>query len=208
LSCGHARYAAGSFFSEENIVIANLRGKVIYKDLESIVVECGGVGYGVLMSVSGIAKIVEGSDVSLFIYTQIGEGILRLFGFLELDERRLFETLLGTSGVGPKLALAIMSSVTPDELAAIVTEQDQPALIRIPGIGKKTAERLLLELKDRLPKKRSSGAHTIRHDLTSALLHLGFTPNVAQDATQHAMETMPNIVDIAVLMREALRATR
>ena len=190
-------------------MIASLRGRLIYKDAGSVVIECAGVGYGLAMSVTSLARLgSEGSEAQVFVYTHVGQDVLRLYGFADAEERRVFEILIGTSGVGPRMALAILSSLNAEELAQALANDDRLTLTRIPGVGKKTAERLLLELKDRLkPGLGRVSAPSPRQDLLSALLNLGFGEAAATEAVRHAMQALPGISDIAALMREALRST-
>lgn len=190
-------------------MIARLRGELVHKDASGAVVDCGGVGYGVAMSLSALARIGDlGKGVELLVYTHVTQESLRLFGFLEAEEKRLFEVLIGISGVGPKLALAVLSTMSPSELGDVVAREDARALVRIPGVGKKTAQRLLLELKDRLPAAEIvSPAVGLRDDLESALVNLGFNAAAAAKATEVAMAGHPGEVDLASLVRAALRAS-
>ncbi len=194
-------------------MISSLRGVLVRKDGASAVVECGGVGYGLAMSLSSLARLgKEGSEVHVLVHTHLSQDALRLYGFADETERATFEVLIGTTGVGPKLALAILSSVTPEELAAIVARGDRPALTRIPGVGAKKAERLLLELKGRLPEpaagRAAPGRASLLADVVSALENLGFGTDVADKAARAALEESPDEQEIATLVRAALRETR
>jgi len=194
-------------------MIASLQGRLQHKDADGAVVECGGVGYGVAMSLSSLSQLgSEGSDVQLLVHTHVSQDSLRLYGFVEASERRAFEVLIATSGVGPRLALAVLSTFSPEELSDTVARKDTASLVRIPGIGKKKAERLVLELRDRLPAAtllHAPGATpgTLQADLNAALVGLGFSESVAQDACQSALASHPNETDLATLVREALRQT-
>jgi holliday junction DNA helicase RuvA len=193
-------------------VIASLRGRLLHKDAVSAVIECAGVGYGVAMSLTSLAKLGPvGGEVQVLVHTQLSQDALRLFGFGDASERQIFEVLISITGVGPKLALAILSSVSPDELSGIVSRADRVALTRIPGVGAKKAERLLLELKDRLPEPTSvsrPGRSTVLADVHSALVNLGFTPDVAEQAARQALAAQPDELEIATLVRAALQGTR
>ena len=175
----------------------------------------GGVGYGVAMSLSALAKLGEiGSEVLVLVHTHLTQDALRLFGFLEPNERLAFEVLLGTTGVGPRLALAILSTLSPAELADTVRRADKASLTRIPGVGSKKAERLLVELRDRLPEPvllssltAATSPAALRDDLQSALVNLGFAPQLAERAARHALDKHPQETDLATLVREALRST-
>lgn len=191
-------------------MIASLKGVVAHKDASSAVIECGGVGYGVVMSLTSLSSLgAVGSEARLLIHTHVGQDVLRLYGFVDAEERRTFELLIGISGVGPRLALAVLSTFTSAELADVVGLHDTAALVRIPGVGKKTAERLALELKDRLvPAKGATGkANGMLEDLKSALRNIGFANAIADRAAQDALTAHPEQTDVAILVREALRAT-
>lgn len=194
-------------------MIETLRGRVTHKDTQHLVLECQGVGYGVYMPLNGLALIPDvGHEAFVWIYTYVTEDALRLYGFLQHEQRNLFEVFLGISGVGPRLALAIIGTLPSDELRTAVAQNDKSRLIRIPGVGAKKAERLLLELKDKLahlqPQARAVGSDQRHHDLQSALLNLGFAPNVAGKSAQHALELLPHEHDLPTLVREALRSTK
>lgn len=193
-------------------MIASLRGRLIARDTQGAVIECAGVGYGVGMSVPALSRLGPlQSDVFVFVHTQLSQDALRLFGFTDAAERATFEILIGTTGVGPRLALAILSTLEPAELAEAVVHADKAALTRIPGVGPKKAERLLVELKDRL--KGSEGLTivapqgSVLGDLLSALVNLGFAAPVAERAARHAVDASPEEMDLTALLRTALRAT-
>src|SRR6201747_1500385 len=132
-------------------MIAHLRGRLFSKSPNQAVVECGGVGYDVTISVATFTSLpAEGAEVSLHIHTHVREDQIALFGFAETQEKRLFERLLTISGIGPKLAITVLSGIAAERLITAIRGQDHATLTRIPGIGKKTAERVVLELKDKL----------------------------------------------------------
>jgi len=191
-------------------MISSLRGRLVAKNAELAVIECAGVGYGVHMPVRNLADLgVVGSEVVVLTHTQIGQDILRLYGFLDEGERRTFQILISVSRVGPKLALAVLSSLSADDLQAAVARNDLRTLSGIPGVGKKTAERLLLELRDKLPKTAVAPDATQTtaavDDVLSALLNLGFKESIAEQAAQAAVAKLPDESDVANLVREALR---
>jgi Holliday junction DNA helicase RuvA len=174
-------------------MIAHLRGRVVEKTPNQAVVECGGVGYDVAISVTTFTALpAEGGEVSLFIYTHVREDALSLFGFAERQEKRLFEKLLTISGIGPKLAITVLSGISAERLVGAIRGQDHATLTRIPGIGKKTAERVLLELKDKLddmalpvgPDGVSVGP--VGDDVLSAMVNLGYARPVAEKAIESA----------------------
>ena len=172
-------------------MIAYLSGVLLEKHLQRLIVDVNGVGYDVLVPLSTMYVIGEpGSKVTLRIYTHVREDALQLFGFATPLEQALFERLISVSGIGPKLALAVLSGIEPAELTRAIRSSDIARLTRIPGVGKKTAERLVVELKDRLPKADTvepvpAGAggaddHDVRDDLLSALENLGYPPSAVE----------------------------
>jgi Holliday junction DNA helicase RuvA len=173
-------------------MIAHLRGRLFLKTPGRIIVETGGVGYEVIISIPTFTALpAEGAEVSLHVHTQVREDILALFGFLELDEKRLFERLITVSGVGPKLAVTILSGLNPERTVAAIRGQDHATLTRIPGVGKKLAERLVVELKDKLEDMAvapiTGPAAPAAEDVLSALLNLGYQRPAAQKAIEAAV---------------------
>lgn len=170
-------------------MIARLRGTLVEKNPSRLIVDVGGVGYDVLVPLSTFYVLGDpGVPVSLRIHTHVREEALALYGFATVLEQELFERLISISGVGPKLALAVLSGIEPAELVRAIRLQDVARLTAIPGIGKKTAERIGLELKDRLPaalqppgqiEAEPAGDH-LRADLLSALLNLGYQRTAAE----------------------------
>lgn len=193
-------------------MIASLRGQVVHKDAGSAVIECAGVGYGLALSLPTLSRLGDvGSEAFLFVHTHVTQDSLRLFGFGDVAERQVFELLLATAGVGPRLALAILSTLSPGELSDAVATSDKSSLTRIPGVGSKKAERLLVELKDRLkhvPQVAGRAPVTsLVADLESAMMNLGFALPIAEKAARLATEQMPGETDLAALVRVALRST-
>ena len=195
-------------------MIAHLRGKLLAKTPQSVIVEAAGVGYEVAISIPTFTALpAEGTEVSLHIYTHVREEALALFGFLDLSEKRLFEKLFSVSGIGPKLALTVLSGLTPERLVAAIRGQDHAMLTRIPGIGKKTAERVVLELKDKLDEMGPTtitGAPTpIAEDVTSALVNLGYQRSAALKAIETAIARDSGANhDFEHLFRAAMAAIR
>ena len=172
-------------------MIAFLRGRVLEKHPNRIVVDVNGVGYELYVPLSTYYDVGDaGAEISLRVHTHVREDALQLFGFLTSLEQLLFERLIGISGIGPKLAIAVLSGIDSRELVASVQRADVARLTRIPGIGKKTAERIVLELKDRLrdiaPAEESAeqqpSVDQLRDDLVSALENLGYHRPVAEKA--------------------------
>jgi Holliday junction DNA helicase RuvA len=179
-------------------VIAQLRGAIVEKQPSRLIVEAGGVGYDVQVPLSTFYVLGEpGTPVTLRIHTHVREDVIALYGFATPLEQSLFERLISISGIGPKLALAVLSGIEPVELIKAIRLQDVARLTAIPGIGKKTAERIGLELKDRLPASlqgagQGTGATApgdqLRDDLLSALLNLGYQRGVAEKAIDRTLQ--------------------
>jgi Holliday junction DNA helicase RuvA len=173
-------------------MIAYLHGALLEKSPSRLIVNVGGVGYDVQVPLSTFYVLGEpGADVTLRVHTHVREDVIALYGFATTLEQELFEKLIGISGIGPKLALAVLSGIEPPELIRAVRQQDVARLTAIPGVGKKTAERIGLELKDRLPVTLQGGDHAapasapadqLRGDLLSALLNLGYQRAAAEKA--------------------------
>jgi Holliday junction DNA helicase RuvA len=183
-------------------MIAALRGTVVEKKPTRVIVEVAGVGYDVQVPLSTFYVLGdEGSTVALRIHTHVREDVIALFGFATAVELDLFERLIAINGIGPKLALAVLSGIEPAELIKAIRLQDVARLTAIPGVGKKTAERIGLELKDRLPASLqpagaaiavASPGDELREDLLSALLNLGYQRNAAEKAVDAAMDGATN----------------
>jgi Holliday junction DNA helicase RuvA len=198
-------------------MIAHLRGLLLTKSPNLIVVECAGVGYEVAISVATFSALPdEGASAALHIYTNVREDQIALFGFAEITEKRLFEKLLTISGIGPKLAITVLSGISAERLVAAIRSGDHATLTRIPGIGKKTAERVVLELKDKLDTLAvPSSVDEIAHhgpagdDAISALVNLGYQRPIAQKAVEAALKREPDLSgDFEGLFRAAMSAIR
>jgi len=182
-------------------MIAQLRGSLLEKAPSRLVVDVGGVGYDVQVPLSTFYVIGEsGCTVSLRIHTHVREEVIALYGFATPLEHELFERLIAINGVGPKLALAVLSGIEPAELVRAVRLQDVARLRAIPGVGKKTAERISLELKDRLPAAIAAPGQVpaavspddqLRTDLLSALLNLGYQRATAERAMEKVITANP-----------------
>jgi holliday junction DNA helicase RuvA len=190
-------------------MIAHLRGTLLAKHPNQAVVEAHGVGYDVVISVPTFSELPgEGAEVALHIHTHVREDALSLFGFLRLAEKKLFEKLLTVSGIGPKLAITILSGMAADEMVGAIRGGDVARLTRIPGIGKKTAERMVLELRDKLPAAADAQvslaqASPVEEDVISALVNLGYQRVAAEKALQAARRGA-GAQSFEVLFREAL----
>ncbi|APV44503.1 holliday junction DNA helicase RuvA [Dehalogenimonas formicexedens] len=166
-------------------MIASLKGKIELLGADWAVVNVGGIGYKVFISTATISQIQSVSEVKLFTHLQVREDALTLFGFITIEELGIFETMLGVSGIGPRLALALLSSFKADELAAIIATGNDAMLCTVPGIGKKTASRIVLELKDKVAKSWAATPMTagaVDADVLAALGALGYSPTEAAKA--------------------------
>jgi Holliday junction DNA helicase RuvA len=187
-------------------VIAHLRGKLLSKRPNQVVLETGGVGYDVVISVPTFTELPEAGEVALYIHTHVREDALALYGFLRADEKRLFERLIAVSGIGPKLAITILSGMPTDRMVAAIRGNDAALLTRIPGIGRKTAERMVLELRDKLEAFAATpstpAATPVEEDVLSALMNLGYARPTAERALAAAKNGKSSTFD--ALFRDAL----
>jgi holliday junction DNA helicase RuvA len=198
-------------------MIALLRGVLLEKHPNQVIVEAGGVGYDVTIPVSTFTHLPDaGAEVRLRIYTHVREDALALFGFLTQDEKTLFEKLIGVSGIGPKLGVTILSGLAAPDLIQAIRRGEVERLVRIPGIGKKTAERLVLELRDKLPaatggepEPAAAALSVIDQDVLSALLNLGCARAQAEAAVRKAKAAAGGAAaDFEPLFRRALELVR
>lgn len=198
-------------------MIALLRGRLVEKHPNRLIVDVGGVGYDVAVPLSTFYELAEpGSDVSLRVHTHVREDLIALYGFGSPLEQALFERLISVNGVGPKLALAVLSGIEPAELMRSVRTADVARLSSIPGIGKKTSERIVLELKDKLPSGAASegGAAAaaarepdadLRTDVLSALVNLGYQRAYAEKAIDAVLKDPQAPRAFDRVLRQALR---
>lgn len=201
-------------------MIGRLTGKVLESRPDRLLLDVGGVGYELQVPLSTFYRLPRetGAQASLQVHTHVREDALVLYGFATPEERTAFELLIAISGVGPRLALAILSGIGVDELAAAVARQDRPRLQGIPGVGKKTAERVLLELRDRMgpagdemPDDEAAASPWSatrqdgeRGDAVSALVNLGYTRDRAVRAVDAALESLQDGARLEDLLRTAL----
>ena len=197
-------------------MIALLRGQLLEKHPNRLIVDVQGVGYDVQVPVSTFYQAGEpGQNVTLRIHTHVREDQIALFGFASMLEQQLFERLISVNGIGPKLALAVLSGIEPKDLVAAVQQTDVARLTRIPGVGRKTAERITLELRDRLPAVAElptadaaapDQAHaSLRDDVISALVNLGYQRPAVEKAVERVMKSGDAPADFESLLRHALR---
>jgi holliday junction DNA helicase RuvA len=183
-------------------VIAHLRGRLLEKQPNRIVVDVGGVGYDVFVPLSTYYGLGDpGSDISLRIHTHVREDALALYGFGTILEQDLFERLISVSGIGPRVALGVLSGIEPLDLMRAIERADVARLTAIPGVGKKTSERIVLELKDRLPRVQVAAVAAgdvdtapagLRDDVLSALVNLGYHRPLAEKAVATAIKALPD----------------
>lgn len=184
-------------------MIASLRGSLLAREEGACIVEAGGVGYLVQVSTHTATRLPKiGAEVQLRTRQIVREDALLLFGFADPEELRLFDLLIAVNGVGPRMALAVLSGLTPSSLAEAIRGEQVARLVAVPGVGRKTAERLVIELRDRLDfipitkspsapparGKRAAGAGDLHEDTVAALLTLGYAPAQAQEAARLASE--------------------
>jgi holliday junction DNA helicase RuvA len=192
-------------------MIAHLRGTLLSKRPNQIVVETAGVGYEVNISVPTFSELpANGSEVALHIYTHVREDLIALYGFIRSAEKQLFEKLITVSGIGPKLAITILSGMVADEMAAAIRNNDLARLTKIPGIGKKTAERMVLELRDKLPEVVGTSTPSVpavtamEEDVLSALVNLGYQRAAAEKALSGVLKNSTKGGSFDSMFRQAL----
>jgi len=189
-------------------MIAHLRGKLIAKHPNQAIVEAAGVGYDVTISVPTFSDLpAVGAEVALHIHTHVREDAIALFGFVHPEEKQLFEKLLSVSGIGPKLAITILSGMAAVEMVAAIRGNDLAKLTKIPGIGKKTAERMVLELRDKLKdfglEPATPPTSPMEEDVLSALTNLGYQRPLAEKAVATVMRG-GGVKGFDAMFREAL----
>ena len=197
-------------------MISHLTGKLLVKSADEVVVSCGGVGYGLAMAIPSINALGQvGDDVSVWVHTHISQDILKLFGFLTEFERKAFRILMGANGVGPKMALSVLSVFTVEELVRVVADRDVAAMKQVPGIGAKKAEKILLDLSGKWPEVLVSGETSslpaseasIEQEIILALTQMGHKEKPAKEAAQAAIETLGVDTELSALVWQALRAS-
>ena len=190
-------------------MIAHLRGKLIARHPNQVIVDAMGVGYDVTISVPTFSELPPaGGEVALHIHTHVREDQIALYGFLRPEEKHLFEKLISVSGIGPKLAITIISGMPTDEMTSAIRGNDVARLTKIPGIGRKTAERMVLELRDKLPPAGTDQVHVVpslsavQEDVLSALIHLGYQ----RASAEKALSTIEKNGSFDAMFRAALAA--
>jgi Holliday junction DNA helicase RuvA len=199
-------------------MIASLRGTLAHVGATFLILDVGGVGYKVSVPVTTLNALPpEGGTAFLYIHTHIREDEISLFGFAQPGDQQVFELLLGVTGIGPKVALSILSAMDADSLARAVAAEDTKTLIRIPGLGLKTAQRLVLELRDKLAalvferkvdvlqaKSQKPPEEDIFNDVVEGLIGLGYNRNDARRAADRAIKDIPDKTSMAAALKAAL----
>jgi len=184
-------------------MIAQIRGVLIHKDPGSVIVDAGGIGYQLLVSLTTFYELPDvRQTVTLHTHTHVREDLLQLFGFSTLLEKDLFQILIGVSGIGPKLAMNILSGISPQELLRSLDRRDVDRLLSVPGIGRKMAERMLLDLQEKarklgsrwaLPPQEKAILEGVAEDVLSALLNLGYKRGQAEKAVESVFQQNPDL---------------
>jgi len=198
-------------------MIARIKGILIYKSVSHVIVDAHGIGYRIFVPLTTFYELPEtGRFVSLHIYTHVKEDALHLFGFHTPEDQGIFQMLISVSGIGPKLALNILSGIPAREFIRAVTQGNLSRLVAIPGVGKKTAERMVLELRDKMLKIDLGGIATegasvpergeaMTEDALSALVNLGYKQVAANRAIDKVVAGSPGDLSLDVLLKEALK---
>jgi len=197
-------------------MIASLQGIMTFKSPGHITVEVHGIGYRVFIPLSTFYDLAEeGSSISLNIFTAVREDAIHLYGFRTPEEKNLFELLLSVNGIGPKLAITLLSGISSADFIRAVFTEDRQALMKIPGVGKKMAERIILELRDRVIKlapgqiqeevKPESSLDTVREDALSALVNLGYKKNYARSVLDQIVDGSAQQWNLEGILKEALK---
>jgi len=193
-------------------MIASLQGMLIHKSTNTVIIDTHGVGYEVIVSLGTFYRLPEvGSQVNLIIYMHVSQDAIKLFGFLEHREKELFTLLISISGIGPRLAINILSGISPEDLSRAISEGDLGRLVGIPGVGKKTAERMVFELKDKIPtvisgtQPADTTGTAIKDDALSALINLGYKSGAAKEAIEKVYTQKGQDILLEVLLPESLK---
>jgi Holliday junction DNA helicase RuvA len=194
-------------------MIAALRGKVLFKGINRLVLDVQGVGYDVAVTLTVLESLHDNGDVFLHVYTALRENNLELYGFVDRAEKILFELLLTVNGIGPRTALMILSGISPTGFQKAIMEGDFHKLTSIPGVGRKSAERMVLELKEKVSKMGSPGASapeksaamTMNDDLISSLVNLGYKERIATDMAKKVLHQVNPDTTLAQTVRMALK---
>jgi holliday junction DNA helicase RuvA len=197
-------------------MIALISGKIVYKGISHVIVDVQGVGYRVFIPLTTFYELPEaGQTITLHVHTNVKQDAINLFGFYTDQERDLFQLMISVSGIGPKIAMNILSGIDARNLMNAISGGNVGKLVNIPGVGKKMAERLVLELKDKVVKKMMAGktpesgiqsrADDIMEDVLSALVNLGYKNNIAKEALDNAMRSSEEKLEMDKLLKKTLK---
>lgn len=198
-------------------MIALISGKIVYKGISHVVIDAHGVGYRIFIPLTTFYELPEaGQTITLHVHTHVKQDAINLFGFYTVQERDLFQLMLSVSGIGPKMSMNILSGISVPEMLRAISGGDIRKLISIPGLGKKLAERLILELKEKVIKKMMAEEvpaidnqqkinGIIREDVLSALINLGYKSNIAQDALDKVLYTSAKELAMDQLLKKTLK---
>ena len=198
-------------------MIAHIQGRLHFKSPENLIIDVDGIGYQVHVPLTTFYELPDvGNTVALHIHTHVREDALQLYGFQEQEEKALFVRLMGVAGIGPRLAVNILSGISPAELAECLGQGNLARLISIPGVGRKTAERIMVEMRDKLPalaadrdialSVKSAADEAVMNDAISALVNLGYKKGMARKAIDEAIERLEGELNLESLLKESLRA--
>ena len=198
-------------------MIAHIQGRLYFKSPEHLIIDVDGIGYQVHVPLTTFYELPDvGNTVALYIHTHVREDALQLYGFQAQEEKALFIRLMGVAGIGPRLAVNILSGISPAELAECLGQGDLARLISIPGVGRKTAERIMVEMRDKLPalaadrdialSVKYAADEAVMNDAVSALVNLGYKKGVAQRAIDGARQRLEGEINLESLLKESLRA--
>ncbi len=200
-------------------MIAKIQGKLIYKAVSVVIIDNHGIGYEIMIPLSTYYELPEvGADVGLLIYTCFRQDAIMLVGFYTKKEKHLFKLMISIAGIGPRLAVNVLSGINSDELINAIANNDLKRLLKVPGLGKKMAERVILELRDKIsegkPKEQESDIENrrelidkglIEEDAVSALINLGYKNQAAKDAIEKVMSEHSENKPLDVILKEALK---
>lgn len=198
-------------------MIALISGKIAYKGISHVIVDTQGVGYRIFIPLTTFYELpAAGQNVTLHVHTHVKQDAINLFGFYTLQEKELFQLMISVSGIGPKIAMNILSGISAQELLRAISRGDVGKLVSIPGVGKKMAERLILELKEKVIKKmlmekmppaddQHKASEIIIEDVLSALVNLGYKSNAAKDALDKVLQSSEKELVMDQLLKKTLK---
>ena len=197
-------------------MIARISGLLIYKSVSHVIVDANGIGYRIFVPLTTFYELPDSNQpVTLHIHTHVKEDAINLFGFHSCEEKKVFQLMISVSGIGPKLAINILSGISARELIGAVSQGNLNRLVRIPGVGKKMAERMILELKDKMIKMDSYemvdkdintlSMDEMKGDALSALINLGYKSQAAKSALEKVIDEFPETMTLEILLKRTLK---